>query len=634
LKTGDTVRITLGDTSDGSRGMRMVSHDIDDYRFVLELDPTGDGVFMPADFVSVAIRGTEPAGLRAVVPSVVGVGEPFALRLAVEDRFFMPASFDGGSFTVRLGDAVVGEIEIPAGRTEGRLDGLAIDRESGFRYEVAGTDGVLTTLSNPVLVELEPRQRIYWGELHGHSGLEDGIGRVPRYYEYARDVAFLDFASLTGHDVALSAAGWEEIRRETAAANRPGSFVAYMGYEWSMVYQFGGHHNVFFKDDNGRYATWREAPELPELYERLREIQAIDNVLVIPHAHEPGNWNISDGELERLVEIYSFHGSFEYFGQRYLDQGFRVGLIAASDDHTGHPGNAPARLSNRGGLAAVYAPRLDRDAVWDGLRSRATYASSGKRPVVKVEVDGGQVGGTLPVGAVPALEARVLGTAPIDHIDVIKNGAVEFSRDYLWPETGDAAAVQIMFHSPSETPGDEIIPPLQVVTWRGWIEVSEGRIASMVPLGIDNHTDIFKRLDDRRIWFTFQSRGDFDGVLLELTDTLPDATVAVRVTAPLEREGVGTEAAKGLQPVTGPPPTTAVHEVGFRINELARTKARFELNPHGVVLARRIRATGDWDVSFEFRPSDPPAQNDYFYLRVVQIDGEAVWTSPIWIGTE
>jgi hypothetical protein len=53
-----------------------------------------------------------------------------------------------------------------------------------------------------------------------------------------------------------------------------------------------------------------------------------------------------------------------------------------------------------------------------------------------------------------------------------------------------------------------------------------------------------------------------------------------------------------------------------------------------VILARRIRATGDWDVSFSYRPNEPPQQDDYFYLRVIQIDGEAMWTSPIWIGND
>jgi hypothetical protein len=634
LERGDTVRITLGDRSGGGRGLRMMPHDTDAFRFVVEVDPTGDGVFMPADFVEVAIRGADPARLRAVVPSIVAPDEVFALRLAVEDRYRMPATFEGGTFTVRLDDEVMGELTVPPGSSEGRLDGLSIGREGGYRFDVTNADGTLTAASNPILIEVDPPLRVFWGELHGHSGLEDAIGKVARYYDYARDVAFLDFASLSGHDVALSAAAWEEIRRETAAANRPGSFVAYMGYEWTMLYQFGGHHNVFFKDDNGRYATIREAPVLPELYEKLKTLQAIDNVLVIPHAHEPGNWKISDGEIERLVEMYSMHGTFEYFGQRYLDQGFRVGLIAASDDHTGHPGNAPARISTRGGLAAVYAPRLDRDSIWAGLRNRATYASSGERPVVKLMVEGGRVGGELPIGATPAFSARVLGTAPIDHIDVIKNGAVDFSRDYLWPDEDDAPAVQIMFHSSSETPGDEVAPPQQTLAWRGWIELTNGRIDSITPLGVDHFSDLFTQVDDRRVWFSCNTRGDFDGLLIRLADAPADATVTVRLSEQPIRHSSGDSDLRGLVPITEAPPETAVHETAFRVRDLAETTARVDVGSDAVILARRIRADGEWDVAFDYRPAEPPQQDDYFYLRVIQIDGGAVWTSPIWIGAE
>lgn len=129
---------------------------------------------------------------------------------------------------------------------------------------VESADGRFRCASNPVLVERNPDQRIYWGELHGHAADEEGYGTVPRYYEYARDIAFLDFASLTGHDLFLSRVGWEKIRSETERANRPGQLVAYMGYEWTQPFRWGGHHNVFFKTDKVRYVTRWEAPRPAE----------------------------------------------------------------------------------------------------------------------------------------------------------------------------------------------------------------------------------------------------------------------------------------------------------------------------------------------------------------------------------
>ena len=629
LKRGDRVRITLGDRSQGSRGLRMMPRDADAFRFVLLADPRGEGVLVPAGFVSVSVRGASPEGLRAVVPSIVAAGEPFSLRLAVEDRYFSPATYPGGTFSVRLLGKEIGEIEIPAGRSEGKLDGLVIDSEGGFRFEVASKDSSLLTTSNPVLVEADPKQRIYWGELHGHSGLEDAIGTVSRYYEYARDVAFLDFGSLTGHDVALTAPGWKEIREATEKANRAGSFVAFMGYEWSVNYQNGGHHNVFFKNDPGRYVTYRDTIEQSVLYQRLKEIQGADNVLVIPHAHEPGNWKVSDPEIERLVEMYSMHGSFEYFGQRYLDQGYRVGLIAASDDHTGHPGNAPATISTRGGLAAVYAPRLDRENIWRGLTSRATYATSGKRAVAKISIDGGGIGQEISAGA-PTFKMRVLGTAAIDHIDLIQNGKVVYSQDYARSQKGSANAVQIMFHSPTETPGNDVRPPLHAVKWNGWLEVDQGRIQSIEPLGLDHFTDQFRQVDSSKVWFSCKVRGDVDGLFLHLGDSPKEATITIRIGDELDREG--SASSKGLTQQPGPPIDRALHQLRFEVRDLAPDGSRFDLSSDAVVFARLAAVNGPWDVSFDYRPTEAPKPNDYFYLRAVQIDGETVWTSPIWIG--
>jgi hypothetical protein len=408
-----------------------------------------------------------------------------------------------------------------------------------------------------------------------------------------------------------------------------------MGYEWTQQFRNGGHHNVFFKTDKGNYVTRWEAPRPAQLYEKLRAIDATDNVLVIPHAHEPGDWNYHDAEMERLVEIFSMHGSFEYFGQRYLRRGYRTGFVAASDDHTGHPGYSPAIISTRNGLAAVYADKLDREGIWRGMKERATYATSNaRRPVVKMSVNDKRVGEAVATGTIPTIKARVLGTAAIDHVDVIHNGQVEYRRDYLKPSTSDPTAIQVMFHTPTETAGDDVASPKGGVGWGGWIEITGGgRIATIEPLNVDHFTDQFHQVDDRRIWFTVRTRGDFDGVLIRLAQSPADTQVRVIVSSLSATPG-GTGNSGNVSWPAGVPQRTPLHEVSFKLNDVAPQAGEFKLAPNAFVYARKARANGAWDVSFSYRPTRAPAQDDYYYLRVVQIDGEAVWVSPIWIGEQ
>ena len=633
LTRGDKITITLGDTTGGSKGFSVQTRDGDNYRFPLEFDPSGNGVFVPVGVVSNVIIGNGPALINAIVPSVAGSGESFSLRLRVEDKYFNPAAFKGGSFTIKLDNKIAGQIKIPAGEVSGRLDGLRIPKEGAYKFQVVDDSGEISCQSNPILIENNPGQRIYWGELHGHSGWEEGTGSVQRYYWYARDVAFLDFASLTGHDAMMIRPAWEDIRRETAKVNQPGRFVAYMGYEWTVGIDNGGHHNVFFKNDKGNYVTAWDAPRLPQLYEKLKAIDAVDNVLVIPHAHQTGNWTYNDAEIERLVEIYSMHGSFEYFGQKFLQRGYRVGLIGASDNHTGHPGYSPAQTSTRGGLAAVYSPTLDRDGIWKGMRDRATYATSGKRMVVKLSVDDKTPGQSTGIGKMPVIRARVLGTAAIDHIDLIHNGQVEYRSDYLNPVDNKPTGIQVMFTSPTETPGDEVKFPLNGVTWQGWIEVSNGTIASIAPLGADHFTDKFVRTDFRRVWFVCKTRGDFDGVMITLTDAPSDTQVKVRITSVKRDEGPqGGKLPYGVSEPAATAADRSLYEYTFKANETASTQGKFEVPQFGFVYARKVNAAGSWDAKFSYRPAKLPAQNDYYYLRVVQVDGEAAWSSPIWVG--
>src|SRR6185503_6082961 len=102
-------------------------------------------------------------------------------------------------------------------------------------------------------------------------------------------------------------------------------------------------------------------------------------------------------------------------------RGAIFGLSAGSDDHTARPGMSHAprgHFAMGGGLTAVLAPEKSREALWEAIKARRTYATTGARMLLDVKARMG--GATASMGAVlPAaegetlkLEVAVHGTAP------------------------------------------------------------------------------------------------------------------------------------------------------------------------------------------------------------------------------
>jgi hypothetical protein len=107
--------------------------------------------------------------------------------------------------------------------------------------------------------------RVYFGNLHSHTGYSDGTGTPAEAFTYARDVADLDFLAVTEHNHAtadtgapadrrngvliahrpeLYAGGSDSLVAAAAAATEPGRFVALYGQEFSTI-SSGNHVNVF-----------------------------------------------------------------------------------------------------------------------------------------------------------------------------------------------------------------------------------------------------------------------------------------------------------------------------------------------------------------------------------------------------
>ncbi|MCK5804884.1 MAG: DUF3604 domain-containing protein [Lentisphaeria bacterium] len=301
---------------------------------------------------------TNPIGMRCVIPSRLGVGESFDLRIKLlgpvrsiptRQQWNTPKPALGGPFnlnaerriqyhdnvlpewkgTLRIdgGDALDGPSSIVFdGADQGVFPGdtRPIGCFNGFRWRKPGfhflrvidSESGLECWANAVYVTEEaPPERIYWGDPHWQSFFSDGIRCPEELYAFARDEGFLDFGAISDHVEALTDRQWEYFVAVTNDYNEPGRFSTLVGQEWTN--HAPGHRNIYYRTDHGpilrctdpRYNT------LDKLWAALDKLEDLDPIAIPHHSANKvmgvdwdQGWN---PKYEKAVEIYSVWGSSE-----------------------------------------------------------------------------------------------------------------------------------------------------------------------------------------------------------------------------------------------------------------------------------------------------------------------------------
>ena len=448
LEAGDEIRVVYGAGGRRNRGYRAGAVSTGPLPVLLAVDRDGSGNFrLRADPPQLRLLPGQPLRLRLHAPSNAVVGRPIRLLVSLLDKEENPAQ-EGDEIDLRV---VEGELGIPPrvrlSPRSGYVELEAVPRAEGLvRVEATSEKWVLSTRSNPVRVTaVEPALKIYWGDLHSHSRFSwDGVGGDN--FEYARYVSGLDFYAMTDHSRTprdgytrgLSPSTWAEYTSLTESHHDPPHFVTLHAYECSFGTPFG-HHNVFFRGAPGPLVAPGDHT-LPELWDLLVAGQA----LTIPHHTGKFPRNVDFGfhnpEFRRNFEIYSAHGLSETYDplhplafehsdftapSRSLDHpshiqnawrlGLEVSTVAASDDHRAHPGLP------HWGLTAVFAPELIRDAIFEALYQRRTYATTGARILMDFRVNGTPMGGQTAAGEPPDIEIEIIGSDVLSRVELLRH---------------------------------------------------------------------------------------------------------------------------------------------------------------------------------------------------------------------
>jgi hypothetical protein len=626
LSPGDRVTVTYGDTSGGGAGLEMPDFNSELMPFPLYLDLDGSNLWLSIPMHGVPVVGSTVATVTGFAPSIVTPGEIIELSIRAADEFGNRAqgAIPGWHIVDDQGNTIA---KVAANGAAVALSEISFASPGVYRLSVASEDGNVQGTFNPILVEDNPSHRVFWGETHGHSGFAEGIGSPTAYMEFARDEARLDFVTHSEHDLWMDDSEWNVMQRMVEKYYDEGRFLTYLGYEWTSNRTLGGHHNVLFRTPQGRQRLPTQLyPSLSALYQGLREQNDTNDVLIIPHAHQKGDYRLSDPDMETLVEIMSMHGTFEWFARMYVDHGHRVGFVAASDDHIGKPGFSMPKntsLAQHGGLAAVLAPARTGDAIFDAMKSLRTYATTGQRMIVDMTVNGTSMGQQARYSESRQIAGRVIGTAPIRSITLFKNDHVLEEWGYN-EVSGEDLALTFYSESYPYHPDDN---PRGWRHWRGTITVEGAELASAELSDRQNLS--FQRVEPvdgspNTLRFATMTRGDHSSVILKFNGSSAGAVVKISLDTSNET-GSGPPQLRTHQRIPGQEVTLALQG-----GDEFRQDVSFDGYQDSITLSRE----GQMPLEVEFSTLDQlnPRQGDYYFVRVRQADEGLAWTSPVWVG--
>ncbi|MBT4815471.1 MAG: DUF3604 domain-containing protein [Lentisphaerae bacterium] len=465
---GDRITIVYGNTDEDPLGVRVQPFPESPTRpFVCAVDTLGDGQLRePAGSpVYPDVISAPPERVNVVGPSLVTNGKPFTVKASVLDRNLThPVPLYSGPVAFDLPQGVSTD-DPPPPRREGDahcLDDLRAT-EAG-RYAIEATTDVGTAVSNPILAVPQQDVGLYWGDLHAQCMYHQwktfekrgDSNRTPaELHQYARECSLLDFVANTNSGCpGPSNPGWEETQQATIDFYEPGRYVTFKGWECGLGVQ--GDRCLIYReaDVEPNFVIPRAGPDDPTNAHALLRFCRESDYRIITSNHsfmKYLDWSVFDPEIDRIVEIYSCWGSYEARvdnplnskrrprnqSLRYmLGLGYTPGIVAAGDSHVGYPGRSlmasdPYMCQNwKAGLAAVYAPELTREAIWDALHQRHCYATTGVRIVLDFRLNEKRMGSILEYAsdderlAQRAINVSVHGTDAIQSIDVFKNNGL------------------------------------------------------------------------------------------------------------------------------------------------------------------------------------------------------------------
>ena len=639
LREGDTLTVRLGDRRHGSPGLRLQTNCEERFELKVYVD-----AFATYEFTEVplspgfALLPGPVARWKAIMPSLAVSGEPFRLAIVAEDLWGNPTQIDRPLVLAPSRPIANLPASIASASQEGPFvfTNLKVSEPGDVELRLNAETGEELARANPLRVVASAPLRRYWGDLHGQSGETVGTNPAESYFRYARDKAFVDIVGHQGNDFQITDTFWQELNCLTAAFDEPGRFVCVPGYEWSGNTGMGGDRNVFYRHEgrpihrSSRILVERLDQASDDCYTAQDLFSALAGEDAVVIAHVGGRYAdirlVHEPRLERAVEVHSTWGTFEWLLHDAFAQGYRVGVVCHSDDHKGRPGATRPGASTFGaigGLTCYLMPELTRDALFEALRRRRHYGTTGTRlfmdlhgtfpepvtgfsgdphpsPAQSQSVRGAMMGDIIRPGSVPMrLAVEAIGTSPIERIDVLHGTQIAHTvRPFTAADLG--RRVRVLWQ------GAEYRGRGRETQWQGQLTLTGNRIAKFAAVNFLNpERQVRETSPGTTLAWSSVTTGNLAGIDLWLHDA---------------RRGV-------LDFET--------NIVSGRVDlaELADDTITFD----GTGLDRRLSIyrlpESDWSrrIAFEHVVAHSGAADLPVYVRITQADCHQAWSSPVYL---
>jgi hypothetical protein len=232
---------------------------------------------------------------------------------------------------------------------------------------------VNVTVQNPL--------RIYFSDLHSHTGYSDGTLLPAVAHDYARKVSKLDVFVLTDHLELVDNAEWLDIRQAAWDACVDGKFVSIPGLEWTKKI---GHMNIYDP------TTKRWPTDLAVFY------KAAADAGVICKFNHPGNGEkvfngLAYSEIgDRAVQLMEVRRDEEEQAYiRALKQGWHIAPDGSDDTHRPNWGS-------RFAWSGILAPGLSKRNILDALKNHHCYSTLDRNCRLRFKINGTTMGDIIP----------------------------------------------------------------------------------------------------------------------------------------------------------------------------------------------------------------------------------------------